>query len=551
MTTMTRPRFNAAVTGVANPSPHRGGTLRLASSADVDSLDPARTYYVWSWLLQRALHRTVMAFRPAPGGAGREVVPDLAVAPGTSSDGGLTWTYRLRPGVRFEDGTPVRAADVKYAVERVFAQHLLPGGPIQLVQLLDAEGYRGPYGDPGSPVPAVAAPDEQTLVFRLRRPFADFDYLMALPNTAPVPRSRDTGEHYQHHPVATGPYRIAGYRPGRWLDVVRNPAWEPATDPVRSALPDRITVRIGLDVDERDRRLIDGEFDLDVEGRGVQPAAQRRILADPELRRRADNPLTGFLHYLSIQPAVPPFDNVHARRAVHYAADRVTLQFARGGRVTGGEIATSLIPPTLPAYQDLDRYPAGPDQRGDLDQARRELAAAGLPDGFDTVIATQRGKFHQVAVAVREAVARVGIRAEVVDLDVASYYRTGVGHPETVRRDGLGLVVTDWGADFPTEYGFLGPLVDGRQIKPGGGNFNIAELDDPVVNRLVDRALSTGDPGQRRELWRKVQRLVLEHAVILPVVFDRTLHYRGPRATNVYVQSAFGLYDLQAVGVAT
>ena len=292
-----------------------------------------------------------------------------------------------------------------------------------------------------------------------------------------------------------------------------------------------------------------GEFDLCVESRGVQHAGQRRILADRELAADADNPRTGFLQFVSVHPQVAPFDDVHVRRAVHHAADRLLLQEARGGPVTGGDVAHQLLPPTLGSHRPWSRYTSGPQQRGDLAAARAELARAGLPDGFRARIGTQAGKFHLVAQALRESVARVGIDLEVVDLDVATYFSRGVGHPETVRRLGLGLAVNDWGADFPTEYGFLAPLVDGRLINRQGGNFNVAELDDAEVNGLVDQALETADPAARRALWLAVERRVMDLAVILPVVHDKTLHYRGRRATNVYVHPAFGLYDVQAVGV--
>lgn len=547
--------FDAASRQVVNPSGRRGGTLRLVSSADVDSLDPARTYYVYGWLLQRTFQRTLMAFGGAPGEAGRAAVPDLAAAPGEPAAGFRRWTYRLRPGLRFSDGTPVTARDVKYAVERVFAQDVLPGGPTYLLPLLDdpAAPYPGPYRDRHPDrlgLAAVQTPDDHTLVFRLRRPFGDFDYLMAQPNTAPVPRARDTGADYQARPLATGPYRIAGYRPGHWLHLDRNPHWDRATDPLRRALPDRIEMTMGLDVDELDDRLLAGEFDIDVEGRGIQPAAQRRIMADPVLRARADNPVTGFLHYIAVQPQVPPFGDVHCRRAVFHAADRIALQAARGGPVTGGDLASGILPPTLPGHTGDRRYSAGPDLTGDLAAARAELALAGLPGGFRTVLATQRGKFRAVAEALRTALLRVGIDARIEELDAASYYTRGPGRPATVRERGLGLAVTDWGSDYPTEYGFLAPLVDGRQIKPAGGNVNFAELADPRIEALIDAAVVAADPAARRELWQAVDRAVLEHAVILPLVYDKTLHYRGPRVTNVYVHPAFGLYDVQAMGLA-
>lgn len=537
--------WNAAVGAVANPGGRPGGRLAMVASADVDSLDPARTYYVWSWLLQRTMHRTLMAFGTDP--VTPTVVPDLASGPGEVSDAGLTWTYRIRDGIRFETGEVIRARDIAYAVERTFAQDTLPGGPTYLVDLLDHGGYRGPYRE--QRCRAVECPDERTLRFRLKRPFADFDFVMAQPNTAPVAVHHDTREDYEKAPVCSGPYRIHHYQAGHSLHLVRNPMWDRATDPLRPALPDDMTVTFGVDVNDLDSRLIAGEFHIDVEGRGIQHSARDAILADPALRARADNPATGFLQYITVQTCVPPFDNVHARRAVFYASDKAALLEARGGDGVGGSLATSLIPPTLPSHTGHDRYPCGADRTGDLAAARAELVAAGLPDGFETVIATQPGKFELVARTLASSLARAGIRAHVKVLDTTSYYRTGLGHPDTVRRLGLGLGVTDWGADYPTEYGFLAPLIDGRQIKHGGGNFNFAELDDPLVRRLVDEAQALADPAARQRLWQRIEETVMERAVMLPMAHDRTLHYRHPDVTGVYVHPAFGLYDIQAMGL--
>ncbi|MFI1483843.1 ABC transporter substrate-binding protein [Streptomyces sp. NPDC020747] len=544
--------WNAAVGAMVNPSDRRGGTLRLVSSADVDSLDPARTYYVWVWLLQRLLNRTLMAYPTDSGPAGLVPVPDLAEGPGQVSDGGRTWTYRLRPGLRYDNGSPITAADVRHAVQRVFAQDVLPGGPTYLVPLLDdpTRPYPGPYRT-AEPLRSVRTPDEHTVVFHLNRPFSDFDHLMAQPCAAPVPRHADTGADYGSAPRSSGPYRVAQHRPGAFLHLERNPHWDRATDPIRPALPDRVELTIGLDIDELDARLIGGDFDINLEGRGLQHEAQRRLTADDVLRSHTDNPRTSFLHFVSVQPHIPPFDDVHARRAVHYAADKILLQQARGGPVTGGDLTTALFPPRLPAHQDLDLYPTGPDLRGDLDAARAELKAAGLPDGFEATIGTQRGKFRLVADALAESVARVGIRLTVKELDVATYFSLGAGHPQTVRRHELGLIVTDWGADFPTEYGFLAPLVDGRHIKHNGGNWNLPELDDPLVNDLIDETLHTTDPEARARRWRAVERRVMEHAVLLPLVHDKTLHFRNPWVTNVYVHPAFGLYDIQGMGLAS
>jgi len=536
--------FNAGCVTIVNPSDRRGGTLRLATAADVDSLDPARTYYVWCWMLQRLLQRTMMAYTAAPGTAA--LVPDLAREPGTRNDDGTTWRYELRRNIRFSDGTPVTAADVKYAVERLFAQDVLAGGPTYLINLLDdpIRPYPGPYRDRAG-LRTIELPDEHTIVFHLQRPFPDFDHLMAMPVAAPVPRHADTGVGYETAPVSSGPYRLARHEPGRRLLLGRNPFW--ADDPLRSALPDHVDVTIGIGRDDVDTGVIDGRFHLNLEGRGVQLRAQERLAAEPALLANADNPATNFLHYIAIQPQIPPFGNIHARRAVQYAADRTALLETRGGPVYGGDIATTLLPPAMPGYVPYDRYPGG--RRGNLGAAFAELTAAGLPNGFDTVIATQAGKFRGVADALARSLARVGIRARVDEMNVADYYRAGLGRPATVHTRGLGLAVTDWGPDFPAEFGFAAPLVDGRHVKPLGSNHNFAELNDPHINTLIDQAQSELDPGLRAKIWHQVDRAVMEHAVILPLTYDRTLHYRSETATNVYVHAAFGLYDIQAVGV--
>lgn len=542
--------WNAGTGRIVRPSTTRGGTLRLVSAADVDSLDPARTYYVWVWLLNRMLNRTLMAYPTDAGPAGLTPVPDLAAGPPEVSDGFRTWTYRLRRGVRYHDGTEVTAQHVRHGVQRAFARDVLPGGPTTIIPLLDdpERPHPGPYLDPDG-LPAVQVLDDHTIVFRLRRPFPDFDHLLAQPATGPVPPAADTGARYGDDPRCSGPYRIASYQPGQRLLLERNPYWDRSSDPLRPALVDQVDVTFGVDLDELDDGLLAGRWDLCLEGRGIQHAAQQRIMADPQLQANADNPETNFLQYVSLQPQVPPLGNIHARRAIHHAADRVRLQEARGGPVTGGGIATQLIPARFASHGEWERYGTGPDRRGDLPAARRELAAAGLPDGFEATIGTQRGKFRLVADALAESVARVGIRLDVVELDVASYFSRGVGSPETIRRLGLALAVTDWGADFPTEYGFLAPLVDSRLIAPAGGNWNLAELRDPEIDGWIDASLEAPDLQQRAQLWRRVERRVMDRAVILPIVHDRTLHYRNPWLTNIFVHPAFGLYDVQAIGL--
>ncbi|MGH3800662.1 MAG: ABC transporter substrate-binding protein, partial [Pseudonocardiaceae bacterium] len=235
----------ATAGGVQNPSDATGGTLRFANSGDWDSLDPADTYYAYSWNFVRNYGRALLMFKLAPGRQGATLVPDLAESLGRPSDGAKTWTYTLRQGVKFEDGTPVTSKDIKYAVERSLDKTTFPNGPTYFNDVLDLQGYTSPYSDPDPNklgLKAIETPDDRTIVFRLRKAFSGFDYLAQLPATMPVPRALDTGSKYKEHVVSTGPYMFQTNELGKGFTMVRNPHWDPATDPNRRALPDRITV---------------------------------------------------------------------------------------------------------------------------------------------------------------------------------------------------------------------------------------------------------------------------------------------------------------------
>ena len=552
------PAYNAALASVVNPSKKTGGTINYVASSDFDSLDPARTYYAYSWDFQRIYQRTVLMFKPVPGKDGTSVTGDLAEGPGAVSDGGKTVTYTLRDGITFQDGTAITSADIKYALERSFAQDVINGGPGATYLgpvIVGGDTYKGPYKDKTG-LKGVDATDPKKLVVHLTKPFADFDYLMALPISTPVPVKADTGKNgganYQFHVVSSGPYKIEKYSPGKLLTLVRNTAWKKESDPNRLALPDKIILTEGLDSADEDQRVLSGSADMEIEGTGVQQDAQSKILTQLDNKAQADNPATGFTRYITIQQTVAPFDNVHCRRAVQYAADKVSLQFSRGGPIAGGDIATQMTPPNMSSYQKINPYPSGSDNKGDLAKAKDELQQCGKPNGFSTKIATSnKGKGPKTAEALQQGLKRVGINAQIVPFDPSTYYSGIIGLPSNVKKQGLGLAVAGWGPDFPTPYGFFESIVDGRAIKPAGGNSNYAELNDPAINALIDQAQAETDSSKRNEIWAEVDKKVMDAAVYLPFVADKALTFRSKRLTNVYIGQYAGIYDFVNIGVAS
>ena len=540
-------------TEVRAPSATPGGTLRLVVGG-VDSLDPARSYAPGIWNVMRLYTRQLVTFAAAPGAAGTRVVPDLAVAPGHTTDGGITWTYRLRPGVRWEDGSPLTSRDVKYGIERLFASDVLAGGPTWAVGLLDdrAAPYDGPYRDrtPGRlGLRSVTTPDARTVVFRLVRPFADWDRVMALPASSPVPAATDTGAAYGRKPVSLGPYRVVGPDRRGVLAFTRNRWWSRAVDPVRRALPDRVELATGIVPAERDRRLLAGLADADVSGTGLQPEGREAVLASAELTARADDPPTGTVRLVAMAAGVEPFDDVHCRRAVQYALDKAAVKDAVGG-THAAALATTLWPRALPGYPATAPFPGGEGNRGDLAAARTELARCGRPGGFAATLATvDDGRGPVVAEATAAALARVNIAVTVRRYPRGEFLSSVAGAPAVVRQDRLGLIVTEWGADFPSPYAFLVPLVDGRSIRPRG-NPNLAGLDGADLKQAVDEASATLDPVQATAAWRDVEAAAMETAAYAPLVEDRALLLGSARLRNVYVHPVFHGYDVASLGVA-
>src|SRR6266511_3298364 len=373
--TTSEPKFNAANGAIFNPSNKKGGTMKFAISSDWDSVDPGDTYYGLSWNLARLYTRSLTMFKVAPGKASRKLVGDLAEDVGKPSDNGKTWTYKLREGLKYEDGTPITSKDVEYAVSRSLEKGTLVNGPTYFNDFLDLKGYKGPYSSKGKDYPAIDTPDDRTVVFHLNRPFGGFDYFTQHPASAPVPQAKDTGVKYKEHVVSSGPYKFESYEAGKGFTLVRNDQWDPKSDPNRKALPDKYVVQIGVNADDLDNRLIKGDIHVDIAGTGVQPAALSRVLNDPKLKERADNPLSARLWYTSINPQVKPFDNIDCRKAVEYAMDRTEYQTAYGGPLAGGKIATTVMPPQIPGYKKFDLYPAGKDSKGDLDKAKESLKA--------------------------------------------------------------------------------------------------------------------------------------------------------------------------------
>jgi peptide/nickel transport system substrate-binding protein len=544
--------FNTALTQVVNPSDKKGGTIKMANADDWDTLDPGETYYGYAWNFARLYGRSLLMFKPAPGKAGNELVPDLAEGLGVPSDGGKTWTYKIRKGVKYDDGTEVTAKDVKYAVLRSTDKETFANGPAYFEAFLNLPaGYKGPYKSKGMNTDsAITTPDDYTIVFHLKNGFGGFDYLAQLTQTMPVPEAKDDGAKYRNHVVSSGPYKFENVQPGKSFALVRNTYWDQATDPNRKALPDRYEVALKVNADDIDNRVISGDLDIDVQGTGVQPASLSKVLTDPALKATSDNATIARLWYTSINPTVPPFDNIECRKAIEYGMDKTSYQTAYGGPFSGGDLATTIMPPLVPGYEKFDLYPAGADSKGDQTKAKEALTACGQPNGFSTNMAyrSDRPREKATAEAFQQALKPLGINLTLKGYPSGDYFSQYAGNPPFVVANKIGLATNGWGADWNDGFGFLSQIVDSRVIRQTGGSSNTS-VRIPEVDQMLDAAIAETDTAKREKLWGPIDKRVMEEAVIYPGVYAKSLLLRPKKLTNVYISDAFNMYDYLSLGV--
>ncbi|WP_443742986.1 ABC transporter substrate-binding protein [Streptomyces solaniscabiei] len=540
---------NAATKGVVNASTQEGGTVTYEYSDVPDSFDPGNTYYAYMYNLSRLYARPLMTFQPGAGEKGNTLVPDLAASKGVPSDGGKTWTYKLRAGLKYQDGTPITSKDVKYAVERSnFARDVLSLGPNYFQQFMkDGDKYKGPYKDKSPEgLKSIETPDDTTIVFHLNRSFQEFDYLVATPQTAPVPQSKDKGIDYVKSIVSSGSYKFESYEEGKQAVLVRNENWDPKTDPLRKQYPEKIVVKLKVNAETIDQDVQAGTA-IDLGGTGVQAATQAKVVNDASLKANTDNTYGGRLVYMAINSQVAPFDKVECRKAVQYAIDKVSVQTALGGPIRG-EVATTVLPPDITGYEKSDVY-ATDGNKGDVAKAKEQLKACGKT-AINTNISARSDRPQEIdaATAIIASLKKVGINASLKQYPSGKYFTDYAGVPTFDKKQNIGLHMMQWGADWPSGYGFLQQILHGDAIG-ASGNTNLSYINDKQINETLEKAIATESDTERNALYAQIDKRAMDLATLVPLTYFKVLLYRPTTYTNLVSTAAFsGQYDYLNIG---
>jgi peptide/nickel transport system substrate-binding protein len=514
----------------------RGGTLTVLANADVDYIDCGATYYQFGYQLAYTYCRPLYSWKPAD----KELPsPDLASAPADISGDGKTVTVRMRSGVKF--GPPVNrevtSKDVKYAIERGFGKTVPNGYAAAYMGDLEGADVAAKKAD-GRPIDGIVTPDDHTIVFKLTKPTGTvLAEALGLPLSTPVPPEyagpmdkKDPSE-YGTHMVSTGPYMIqndksgqlTGYEPMKSITIVRNPNWDPKTD-YRPAYVDRIEVKEGVDPDVGSRQIVDGQSL--VNGDFTPPPA---VLKQVATTKKGQLLLvdSGGGRFMSFNFKVPPFDDINIRKAVIAGMDRNALRLTRGGAIVG-PIMTHQIPPGMPGFGESGGV-QGPDYdwlknpNGDKAVSAKYFKAAGMAsgkyEGGDDilVVGDDSGPGGRAAEIAESELTDMGFKVTFRQVPHSTMFTKFCNVPKA---NVAFCPNTTWARDFFDSQTILDPTFNGKNIIQEN-NSNWSQMNDPEVNKLLDRGEVTVGTAERAKVFADADRKITALAPNVPWVWDK------------------------------
>ena len=389
-------------------------------------------------------------------------------------------------------------------------------------------------------LPTIETPDDKTIVFHLKKPFPEFDNVLAQPNAVPFPEGSGAGDEFIKDIIASGPYTLAEYTPGSLIRLERNEYWDESTDGVRKAYPDEWEFEIGIDSATIDERMIAGQGDDQNAISGTIGAASLPRIQTPELQERAITADAYCTTYMGLNTTKAPFDDVKVRDAINWAIDRSALVNASGGTQLA-DPAYSIIPPTVSSFKDFNLWETEGD-KGDADKAQELLAEAGLADGFEFTLDIRSQPLMQAqAEAIQEALKKIGVTVNLNVIETSVYYET-IGTPSQQHDAAITGWCPDWASSAST---IIPPLFDGRNITEKG-NSNLAQINDPTINARIDE-IGALPADEAVSAWGDLDEEIMGLSPIAPLVFGKAIFLPGENIAGYNPSTS--MTDLTIIGL--
>jgi len=495
----------------------QGGDIVITYKDDIATLDPAVGYDWVNWSMIKSLYSRLMDYTPGTP----DLIPSLAESFTVSPDG-LTYTFKLRKGVKFTNGRELVASDVKYSIERAVDPKTQGPGAGFFGAI---KGFDTVTGGTSTTLEGIATPDDQTVVFTLSRPDATFLHVLAINFASVVPKEavEAAAGDFGKKPVGSGTFVLKEWTVGQRLVFERNP------DYFVKDMPhiDKFTVEVGQEPLVALLRLQKGE--VDIAGDGVPPAKFLEIKNSPEGAEIIVDGAQLHTGYITLNTKVAPFDNVKVRQALNMAINKERITRILNGRATA---ANQPLPPLMPGY---DKAFTG--YAFDVEKAKALLAEAGFPDGFETILySTNTDPQPRIAQAIQQDLAAIGVKAEVRALAQANVIAAGGTEGEAPMIWSGGMA---WIADFPDPSNFYGPILGCSGAVQGGWNWSWycnKDLDARAI--AADSMSDPAKAAERQAEWDKIFTDIMADAPWIPVTNERRVVAKSPRmggSGDIYV----------------
>ena len=578
--------IGAVVAGIAvaggsatTTGPKPGGAYRVAfeqSFGFTDGFDPTGEYYTFSWAIESNLMiRTLVGYDHVAGPAGNRLVSDIATAVPKPTDGGKTYTFQIKKGVKFGPpvNRPVTAADILYAMERIAhpkdgAEYAFYYSPIV--------GFDAYAAGKAKTIAGIQTPNPSTIVIHLSKPTGDFLYRMAMPATGPIPVEvakcfeGEAGK-YGKDVVSTGPYMIEGadkvddsscskLKPMSGFDsvsnltLVRNPDYDPKTDSpaARQSFPDEFQFTVDPNVTDIVNRVAAGDLE-DENAPSLPPEALEQYARDPSKKKDLHLNPGDLVDYLTMNLTQPPFDDIHVRKAMNWIIDKDALRQIWGGPLLG-KIAGHIVPDSIFDNQLAEYNPyATPGDRGSLAKAKAAMKGSRYDTNHNGTCSA--AACHNVLLLVDAASTYQRmlpiVQADAKEIGITFHVSTVNGAYPTLQTTSKNIAIATfpgWAKDYADPLTFFSPLFNGRTIIPQGNtNYSLVGLKPsqakalgvtgdingvPSVDSQIDRCAALANQP-RLSCYESLDKTLMTKVVPwVPYLFQNDPHITGPHVTQ-------------------
>jgi peptide/nickel transport system substrate-binding protein len=515
----------AAPSAGAQTGPHVGGTFKAVAASAAGTIDPQLNYTLEYAQVFAVTNDGLVTFRKAGGTAGNDVVADLATAVPQPTDGGKTYVFTLRQGIKFSNGATVTPEDVVASYTRLFKVHNANASS-WYGDVVGADACIAAPATCSLPQGVVADDAAHTVTFHLTHPNAEFLFQLALPFGVVLPADTPAHDVGTVPLPATGAYMVASYDPQHGLILKRNPYFKPwSADAQPPGLVDEIDYSFGVTDENAVTAIENGQYDWEF---------------DPLPSDRLSEVATRFATQIHIDPVyadyyapmnvnIPPFNNRDARLAVNYALDRKAMVQIYGGRALAVP-SCQVLPPGFPAYQPYCPYTANPGVKWsapDMAKAQQLMAASGQIGQHVTVLSDDISPDPALATYLSSLLNKLGFvsTTHVLSGDVEfPYVQNTNNHVQ--------ISISQWYDDYPAPSDFLNVLFTCGEFHPGSdASVNISGYCNKDYDAAVDQALvtATTDPAAANAQWASIDRKATDTAAWATLFAPRNVDFVSRR----------------------